>query len=295
MKYEWSVNIEMMAWAILGVVLTALMVPASLQTDRPEMGLSPGWIAVLIIGMAMVGMLGYVLMTKWWRFLPLWGRVVLGTIGLGMIATVVGRLILTGVLFLQGKQMEATLGNIVLAFVIGMVLWSVGVVLSRGKFLLALTTRFISIGMVLAMSTIAATFGIMLSLPALIGLLIAIAIYDVIAVFKMQTMQKMAKDYMMSGWFLGVVIPKRTKNTSVWKSIAFLGGGDIFFLGLVTATLMVVRPTWVLPVAFGMLFALGVLQMVAEKKKSYPAMLPISIGALAAMTVCVLAGLWVGL
>jgi presenilin-like A22 family membrane protease len=265
MKYEWGPSIELFLWAIVGVVLTALMVPAAIATPRPEMHLTPGGLALLMFAMIVVGMVVYIVMSKLWSKIPMWVRVMLGLIGLFTTTFVVGRLILTGFAYLMGESfiMDSFLEGAEAA-VVGMSLWGVGVVLSRGKELLLWTTRFVSFGMVMAMSTIAATFGIMLSLPAIIGLLIAIALYDVIAVWKMKTMQKMAKDYMLSGWFFGVVVPRPTKSTSVWKSIAFLGGGDIFFLGLVTATLMVVRPTWVLPVAFGMLFALGVLMVGAE-------------------------------
>jgi presenilin-like A22 family membrane protease len=131
-----------------------------------------------------------------------------------------------------------------------------------------------NLGEILIYGGIVALFAPILNLLAVIILLILISIYDFIAVFITKHMIGLAKMQSEMGIFAGLV--------SVYKNeVAILGGGDIAFTLLFAAVLL--KEYSMLTAIFAILGAtvgLVSLMIIGKKKKFYPAMPFITIGAL---------------
>jgi len=153
---------------------------------------------------------------------------------------------------------------------------------------------------------LAAIFVPILNLFWVFMLLIAISIYDMIAVWKSKHMIKLAKFQTKSKVFAGLLLPykldrhkaKKTKTSkeAVYKikkvgiKTAILGGGDVgfplIFAGVVMKDLMLTNPeligflkTLIIPIF--VTIALAALFLKSKKDRFYPAMPFISIGCLA--------------
>lgn len=141
---------------------------------------------------------------------------------------------------------------------------------------------------------IGAVFAPLLNIPAAIGLLVIISLYDMYAVWHAGFMQKMAKYQIeklrvFTGFFIPYMAPKdrallaKAKTQSAKKKIkvnvAILGGGDVVFPIIVAG--VVLKTLGVLPavmIAIWSTVALGFLLYYSEKGKFYPAMPFISAG-----------------
>lgn len=148
---------------------------------------------------------------------------------------------------------------------------------------------------------LAAIFVPMLNLFAAFMMLIAISIYDYIAVYRTKHMVKLAQFQSESKVFAGLFIPYERKqifsnlksakpkipDKKTEKSVAVLGGGDIgftlLFAGVVMKDLMLQETvligflkTLIIPIAVSL--ALLFLLMRGEKDKFYPAMPVLSLG-----------------
>ncbi len=141
---------------------------------------------------------------------------------------------------------------------------------------------------------IASVFIPLLTIPAAIGLLILISVYDIYAVWHAGFMQKMAKYQIeklriFSGFFIPYLsdkdraLFKKLKDSKSQKkvkvNVAILGGGDVVFPIILAG--VVLRTLGILPalaISFFATIALGVLLYYAEKGKFYPAMPFISAG-----------------
>ena len=150
---------------------------------------------------------------------------------------------------------------------------------------------------------IAALLYTMISLFAAIMLIIAIAIYDIIAVWKIKHMITLATHQTKNNMFAGLYIPyakdkqKKSKSKitthktkkSTNQSYAVLGGGDIAFSLIFAAAVM---KTYSLVYAFIPIatatVALTLLFILAQKNKFYPAMPFIGAGCLIGLGIVVL-------
>ena len=135
-------------------------------------------------------------------------------------------------------------------------------------------------------AAIAVIFAPLLTIPSVILLLVAISIYDYIAVRKTKHMITLAKMQDKLKVFAGFFIP-------YGKNVAILGGGDIGFSLLFSSVVFSVYNlglldfrTYIVPL-FSML-ALGFLFMRGEKKKYYPAMPYITAGCLIGLGIVLL-------
>ena len=116
-----------------------------------------------------------------------------------------------------------------------------------------------------------------------IYLLIAIAIYDIIAVYHSKHMIKLAKQTMKNQTFTGIIIPV-TK-----KKVAILGGGDIAFPMLFTAIvftnlLLTNSPQTAflksLIISVTATIALSILFLISKEDRFYPAMPALALGSI---------------
>ncbi len=90
--------------------------------------------------------------------------------------------------------------------------------------------------LILAIAGIGATLGLSISLPAVILLLSALSLYDVLAVYKTQHMISMFKNLMSKGVLLSLVAPEKlsgflqeTSSIKLGKGFVLLGTGDVAF------------------------------------------------------------------
>lgn len=127
--------------------------------------------------------------------------------------------------------------------------------------------------MVVAIAFIAAGVGKSLVPWVAILLFFIVAIYDAIAVWKTEHMQEMALGFIELGIIPGIAVAKRKKG-----QFALLGGGDIFFLVLIMASL-IHAPALATLTVVGMFGALVYLFYASTKDKFYPA-LPFMFGGM---------------
>lgn len=129
---------------------------------------------------------------------------------------------------------------------------------------------------------VVALFAPVFNITSVIILLIAIAIYDFVAVNITKHMISLAKMQQSLGIFTGLVVVNKNE-------VAILGGGDIAFT-LLFAT--VVLKDLGLPNAlfaiYGATIALLILMLIGKKKKFYPAMPFITAGSLLGLLISLL-------
>ena len=125
---------------------------------------------------------------------------------------------------------------------------------------------------------LAAVFTPVLSVWSISLLLLAISLYDFIAVRKTKHMVSMAEFQAKMQLFAGLLLPYGKKG----EKTAILGGGDIAFPLLFASVLLMTYTLWAaLLVVFCSTLALTFLLVTSEKKKYYPAMPILSLGCFA--------------
>src|SRR3989344_759274 len=137
---------------------------------------------------------------------------------------------------------------------------------------------------------LAAIFVPVLSIFSVSILMILIAIYDMIAVWKTKHMIKLAKFQASSKTFAGLLIPYSLKKPKPKKGLskkimvpvktAILGGGDIGFPLLFAGVILKISNSFLNAFIISIFAALALmfLFIIAEKKKFYPAMPFIAVG-----------------
>jgi presenilin-like A22 family membrane protease len=149
---------------------------------------------------------------------------------------------------------------------------------------------------VLTYGGLAAIFVPILNIKSAIILLLAISVYDAIAVWKTKHMVKMAKFQTKSRLFGGLLIPYKVKEKQLgnkpakeFHEHAILGGGDIAFPLLFSGVILKEFSfSYSLIITATATIALFILFILAEKKKYYPAMPFITIGCLIGYGIIVL-------
>ena len=137
---------------------------------------------------------------------------------------------------------------------------------------------------------LAAIFVPVLSIFSVSILMILIAIYDMIAVWKTKHMIKLAKFQASSKTFAGLLMPYSLKKPKSKKGVskkiivpvrtAILGGGDIGFPLLFAGVILKISNSFLNAFIISIFAALALmfLFIIAEKKKFYPAMPFIAVG-----------------
>lgn len=146
--------------------------------------------------------------------------------------------------------------RIALAAAFGLALWRI---LKNNVYVHNLTEVFVYGGL-------AAIFVPILNVISIFVLLLVIAVYDYIAVYKTKHMIAMAKFQTKERVFAGLFIPYK-------KKAAILGGGDIGFT-LLFSGVMLQQFGWVAAVISSLLagISLLVLLLISKRNKFYPAM-----------------------
>ncbi len=120
---------------------------------------------------------------------------------------------------------------------------------------------------------LAAVFVPILNFAIVLGLLLVISAYDIVAVWITKHMVKMAKFQTKLRLFAGLLIPYK-------NNVAILGGGDVGFPLLFAGVLLPDYGFKAIIVSITASIALFFLLFKAEKKKFYPAMPFITVGCL---------------
>lgn len=127
----------------------------------------------------------------------------------------------------------------------------------------------------------AAIFVPVLSILSISILIILIAIYDAIAVWKTKHMVKLAKFQSGIKIFAGLLIPygKKTGDSKGVERTAILGGGDIGF-PLLFSGVVLMEQGWIAALIVTLFVSIALLWLLiaGEKNKFYPAMLFIAAG-----------------
>jgi presenilin-like A22 family membrane protease len=132
--------------------------------------------------------------------------------------------------------------------------------------------------MVIALGSAGAVIGWKFSPWIAMLILLAAAVYDAIAVWKLKTMQQMAENFVRLRAFPGFIVPKDEP-----EKVAMLGGGDTFFITLVAVSFFKTSVPMGVLAAAGMTIAVLLLFVFSEKGKSYPALPYIVAGLLASI------------
>lgn len=139
-----------------------------------------------------------------------------------------------------------------------------------------------NLGEILLYGGVVSLFAPVLNVTAVIILLLAVALYDFIAVNLTKHMVKLAKMQQSLGIFTGLIVTYKNEA-------AILGGGDIAFtLLFATVALKDIGLPAALFSIYGASIALILLMLMGKKKKFYPAMPFITAGLLLGLLVSIL-------
>jgi presenilin-like A22 family membrane protease len=139
-----------------------------------------------------------------------------------------------------------------------------------------------NMGEILLYGGVVALFAPVLNVTSVIILILAIAVYDFIAVNLTKHMVKLAKTQQSLGVFTGLIVINKNEA-------AILGGGDIAFtLLFATVVLKDIGLPSALFAIYGAAIALMILMLQGKRKKFYPAMPFIAAGLLLGLLVSIL-------
>ncbi|MEK6808035.1 MAG: presenilin family intramembrane aspartyl protease [Nanoarchaeota archaeon] len=155
-----------------------------------------------------------------------------------------------------------------------------------------------NLALFLALAGVSAQLGTFLRVPAVIIILIALSIYDVIAVFKTKHMVTMFKSLMDRGAVMGLVIPEKLSDLgrpthhavkaklskSDKKQFIMLGGGDIAFPAMFAiSALAEYGLAQSIGIVAGSLFGIAAIHFlfIFGKVKALPALPPLAICSIA--------------
>jgi len=143
---------------------------------------------------------------------------------------------------------------------------------------------------VLALAGVGAAFGVGISIGAAIILLMALSVYDVIAVIRTNYLVKVFSTLVDRGVFLSIIIPEKTKEWGTHlgqlgvgpgSGVVILGTGDLV-LPLIFASAAMVQDPWLavgsIVGALAGLFGVHAWLLSLKKPRALPALPPLALG-----------------
>jgi len=288
MKHSIAETAEIAAWTLLGVLAAFVMAAHGVgEVAGEEIPFSPAGMFVYILVAIGVGAVLTVVMLRNWTKLPSFVQYVLAMLGVVAIVGVWGRVMARGAYGVVGAASPSLLATIIF----GIVFFAVVIAL-RSQAFWGITTRVNTVLMLCALGVVSVTVAEVLTPFWVVALMLAISVYDFVAVRMLKTMQEMALGMAKGGFIPAITIPKAAtraelKASEGRKPMALLGGGDVFIIstaGLVMTQAYGVGGIIVTSCMFG---AVVWLLCIAKPKKFYPAVPYIFAGLLVGMT-----GLW---
>ena len=272
MKHSAKETIELLSWTFLSIVCAFFIYPL-VRKDADLIAASPVGVAVVGITAVLVGAIfWYFAMSKLTR------RTVEQTFASLLALSIFMTLIPKGGLvpYLSGGYLVGGVAlGLIAMFSLAAAIYYFAQYMKKSW---ANTRKWYWVWNVLfcsAMVAISAKFASILAPIAALIFLGFAAMYDAWAVWKSKTMIKMANFFLESRMCPGVIKPKEQKNK--W---ALLGGGDIFFIIVVSLSFVKTEPTFAFTTAIAMFIAVIGLFIASQKGKMYPALPYIFLGAL---------------
>ena len=280
MKHSIIETAEMIAWLLLGILGGLLMLDAASRSRFIPVDQSAPWmVASVLIGSIIVGAGLYFIISKYLMTWPLWVRIGTGLIGMTVIVYAWAKMSLQGFMFLIGIS-DAPSAWLIIP---GMALMALLYFSLLRHWLRSVTVRINNVVMMAMISGLSAVIAVNLDTPMALVFLVAIAVYDAIAVWKLKSMQKMALSLIDGGIIPGIAVPKREPMEVEGHKIdvALLGFGDLLVIVVVGGALL--REGWGFLPVIGMFGAVIWLFIFSEKGKFYPAVPYIGAGCLIGM------------
>ena len=269
MKHPWKITSSIFLWLITSVILAIWAAPYAVDTlaigratMRPVV-----WIITVVV-LILLGALMWTFMIK--KANPKTIDVTFA-VGLGLVAsrgiTIFFPELNTGMYGLLSRFILMTLFA---SMFMGMLL------LMRKNWAWSIRLSPVSNLFMIWTTVIAATI-IAVDVPGWVTLVILglAAIYDAWAVWKSKTMIHMAKFFIKRRILPGIAIPYKNK-----EEFALLGGGDVFFVVLVSISFYQTSVIYTLTIASGMILAIAGLFLFSKKDTFYPALPFIFTGAI---------------
>lgn len=281
MKHPWKITVTILLWLVASVILAIVVAPLAAKEFAPiQNQMNPFiWIAI-VIGMILTGAFAWSQMMK--KFEPSTVDVVF-SVGLGMVAA-------RGLkLFFAEAYAQPIYGTLLsmIMYIVCCTVFLVTIRLMQRNWTWATNLTPASNALMVWTTTIAATL-IAVDVPwwVTLTLLGLAAIYDAWAVWKSKTMIAMATYFIKRRIIPGIAVPYKDKE----GEFALLGGGDVFFIALVSTSFYRADPVFMYTVATGMLLSVVWLFLASKKDTFYPALPFIFAGAI----VGIFAGAFVG-
>jgi hypothetical protein len=257
MKHRLKVTIEMIVWMVIGVGLATVMATSPLA--HHDASHSPAISAVWLLAIIVMGGVSMFLGARYFEKLPKVIQYGFAAIGAIVLVGSLARSAMMGVEFLINERLTGVWFAAFFAAFIG-IIWAI-----RKSMWWGTTLRVNTVLMLLVFGSAAAMISQYLTVLWAVALLAGIAIYDAVAVWMVQSMQKMVKDLKRIGFLPAITLPRGKKD-----EIALLGGGDVVFIAVIA--IVFARDTqFGAAVTTGMLASVIALFFAAEKGKSYPA------------------------
>ena len=261
MKHNMKITIELLLWTAFGLLFGLLATPGVIKTTKSTMPVSPLTYVILIISIILISAWIWIKMFK--KFKP----DTLVAVFSGGIGAIMFRAI-TAIFPL--KTTNYVIADIAIQFIMiyafGFTVY--GLVKHMQKSWANTQKWYVVMNLVMAMviPIVAVIMSKGVPVWAAMLLLFLVACYDAYAVWKSKHMITLAKTFMKLRILPGVVVPYKVKDR-----FAVLGGGDIFFISFVSASVYTVSATAAFAVILGGFAAILWLFFASAKKKFYPA------------------------
>lgn len=275
MKHPMRYTAELITWFVAAVAIGLFVVPYAARHAKSAYPHIPIW------GLLIALLVGIGLGTAFWIFaFKKFNKDVTAAIFSLGIGTMIAR---TATAFYPNISTQKY----------GVLIFSSGMIFYTLIILMRKSWRFVrwfywiqNLFMILAIPMLGAIIGELLPWWAALSLLALMAVYDAVAVWKTGHMVTLAKGFIDMRILPGICIPYEKEE----HGFALLGGGDIFFLVLVSASLGKLNHLLGYISAVGMLISIVVLFALSKKDKFYPALPFIFAGAVLSSFIWLFAG-----
>lgn len=267
MKHSLRDTFEMLAWFALSIVAGIIVIPRIAAGHTvAELAIMPAWAIITFI------LVGVGIGTAFWLYaLKRWKKQSIAAV----FALGIGSMTLRTVTAFFPRYESSVTASLAVFIGAAAIYWIVVWMMQKSWNLVRYLYWIQNLFMTIALPTIAAIVGYLLPLWASFLLLAIMALYDAVAVWKTKHMIELATQFVDMRVIPGISVPKRTEK----EGFAILGGGDVFFIVLVGASIWKYNPVVAVWDMYVMALSIVVLFAMSKKGKFYPALPFIFAGA----------------
>lgn len=271
MKHEWNKTIPILAWLLFATILGFWVAPQE-TSARESLGFEP--LTYIIVIMAMI-LAGAILWSQLIKHAKPEHIDIAFAVGIGLVMSRVAML-LAPQIFFEGTTATMMAARLVTMGGFAYVYWKITKAMQKSWKNAIKYTQASNLLVVTAITVSAALIGADMPAWVAITILALASIYDAVAVWKTKSMIGLAKFFIGRRMLPGIAVPYKRP---VGK-FAILGGGDVFFLVLVSASFHATNTTLMYASAAGMFASIVFLFMISKKDTFYPALPFMLAGAL---------------